>query len=69
MREMLIVEQPSASVAPRILPRRRAIVLTLGVLRAICFTDRIYIFSGASLRGARDYAQVRRVSALTYLHA
>lgn len=45
MRELLIVEQPGALLQPRILPRRHCIIVTIGYVRAIVFTDRIYLFS------------------------
>ena len=57
MRELLIVEQPARGIQPRILPRRHCIVMTIGIVRAIIFTDRIYFFNSRSLPGVNEYAQ------------
>lgn len=56
MRELLIVEQPSSLIQPRILARRHCICLVVGQVRAIIFTDRVYLFNSALLSGAKDFA-------------
>lgn len=58
MRELLLVEANLGSLGakPRILPRRHCIVLTIGTVRSIIFTDRVYLFGSLTLPGVRDYA-------------
>lgn len=48
MRELLVMEQPSALMQPRIMPRRHCIVMTIGFVRAIVWPDRVYLFSPQS---------------------
>jgi hypothetical protein len=54
LREVLQLDQPS--VQPRILPRRHCILLTIGFIRAIVFTDRVYLLTWRS-QPAKDYAR------------
>jgi hypothetical protein len=56
LRELLIVEQLSAYIQPRILPRRHCIVVTVGPARLLVFGDRAYVFSAVTLPGAREFA-------------
>ena len=52
LREVLQLDQPS--LQPRILPRRHCILLTIGHVRAVVFTDRVYLL--ALSPNAKDYA-------------
>jgi uncharacterized membrane protein YgcG len=56
MRELLVVEAPARSIQNRILPRRHVIVIVISNVRAIVFTDRVYIFNSRSLPGVMEYA-------------
>lgn len=45
VREALLLEQPSALIQPRLLPRRHCILLTLSTIKLLIFVDRVYVFS------------------------
>jgi hypothetical protein len=53
LREVLQLDKPSASA--RILPRRHCILVTIGFIRAIIFTDRVYVLTWRS-QPAKSYA-------------
>jgi hypothetical protein len=68
MRELLLLEQPSALIQPHILPRRHCILLTVGYVRALVWTDRVYLFGFELFPQVREYvaslaAQVQQIFA------
>lgn len=56
MRELLVLEQPSALIQARMLPRRHVIAVTVSFIRALIFPDRVYLF-GVHAPHVADYAQ------------